>query len=568
MDRQLLTLWKAVPSGNVKKEELAEALRLSTKQTSRYIQKWTKEEWLTFSSGRGRGKVSTLQWLKNVEEMYEEQLLNSMDKWSVEEMYEEQLLNSMDKWSIEMISKYLLWDWSKDSKLRLMEKFRSKFGYTNNLNVQDKLLIPKVYPFLSMHPLVAADANSVSLIANIYNRLVAVNHNGEVLPELVHSWEETSTRLRLYLKKDVIFHDGSILVAEDVVHCLQKLQNHSHFQDLWKPVTSIVTKAPLVVDLEFPNGCSYCLQMLSMLNASIYKEMKGTIIGTGPFYIEENSETRTSLVAFKEYFQERPLLDSVEFVIVPQDFGRLYRAANLEGEKSTFSVESNSGFGVIMMNAFRQSAINRKEVRDYLHYIIAKNRHTIVDVNPLMNPNDQGCLTGVSEQYDIEKVNRPYFSEPLILKIMNYTEKATMWLKEILEKEGVPVQLKWVPFEDTLYNEKVKQEVDLFVHGEVFEMNQHFSFYFFLKNGYSPLPDIIKTDEGLLKDMAEYERTPFEKWPALNKKVEKSLLEASLMIPLYHKKRKIPFSEELKNVTIKHFGYVDFSKLWVKPNIE
>lgn len=41
------------------------------------------------------------------------------------------------------------------------------------------------------------------------------------------------------------------------------------------------------------------------------------------------------------------------------------------------------------------------------------------------------------------------------------------------------------------------EQVDLFVHGEVFEMNQNFSYYQFLKNGYSPLANILKTDNTL-----------------------------------------------------------------------
>jgi MarR-like DNA-binding transcriptional regulator SgrR of sgrS sRNA len=38
------------------------------------------------------------------------------------------------------------------------------------------------------------------------------------------------------------------------------------------------------------------------------------------------------------------------------------------------------------------------------------------------------------------------------------------------------------------------------------------------------------------------------------------------MIPLYYEKRQIPFSADLMNISISHFGYVDFSKLWVRPS--
>jgi MarR-like DNA-binding transcriptional regulator SgrR of sgrS sRNA len=99
-------------------------------------------------------------------------------------------------------------------------------------------------------------------------------------------------------------------------------------------------------------------------------------------------------------------------------------------------------------------------------------------------------------------------------------------------------------------------------------MNQNFSFYQFLKNGYSPLANILKTDNTLTKYLNEYTHTPFHEWTALNLKVEKALLESSTMIPLYYEKRQIPFSVDLMNISIKHFGYVDFSKLWVRPQLE
>lgn len=549
MDKYLLTLWQSVPSGNIKQYELADFLQLSPKQTARYIQKWSTEGWLTNTSGRGRGNVSKLEWLRDVEAILEEQLMKTIDDEPVE-----------------VSSKYLLFDWSIDSKLRLMNKFRSKFGYVQSTN--DELVIPRRNLFLTTHPLEAADVGSASIVANVYNRLVAIDEYGVVSPELAHSWDITSTKLRIYLKKDVKFHDGSILTAENVVVCIDRLRNHPQYKELWEPVKQIFIVAPLVIDICFPGGCSYCLQMLGTMNASIYKENKEEVFGSGCFYIEDNNEKTTTLVAFKDYFGERPLLDVVKFVQVPQGFDVVYRSSAQEDTLPTFQVESDSGFGFVMMNTYRNSPIQHKEVRDYLHYIIAKNRHDISQADPRKLPNHHGCLIGKSKRYPISKVKKPHFSEPLVLKLVNFTEKETMWLKDILEKEGVPLVTKWVSFKDTVFNSSENENVDLFIHGEVFEMNQDFSFFYFLKNGYSSLADILKKDSIINHYLDEYAHTPFQDWTALNLKVEKKLIEDSVMIPLYYAKRQIPFSADLMNITIKHFGYVDFSKLWVRPDMK
>ncbi|MDP5276397.1 ABC transporter substrate-binding protein [Chengkuizengella axinellae] len=549
MDKNLLRLWQSVSSGSSKKEHLAEVLGLSLKQTTRYIHKWTKEGWLTFTSGRGRGNVSKLQWLKNVEEIYEDHIMKMMDQEP-----------------IEITSKYLLFDWSIESKQRLLKKFHSKFGYTQSTNVYDKLIVPRKYPFLTIHPLESADIQSANIVANVYNKLVSIDEKGVVLPELAHSWDLTSYKLRLYLKKDIKFHDGSVLSAEDVVFCLQRLRNHEDFRGLWKHADNISALSPLIVDIDFSSGWSCSLQMLSKLNACIYKEVNGRLFGTGCFYIEENNEFKTTLLAFKDYFQERPLLDAVEFVQVPLDFDMIYRSANQEKEDSTFQVESNSGFGVIIMNTFRQSAIQHKGVRDYLHYIIGKQRHEIDKVSTRLIANHEGCLIGQSQLYMLKEVERPHFTEPIIIRGVNYTEQTTMWLKETLEKENIPVEIKWLSFEDTI-KRKGNEHFDLFIHGEGFEINHDFSFYYFLQNGRSPLANVLETDPTLLALLNNYVNTPFKKWNSLNLQMEKTLISSSIMIPLYYSKRQIPFSHDLMNINITHFGYVDFSKLWVKPNL-
>lgn len=549
MDKYLLTLWKSVPSGNIKQYELADILQLSSKQTTRYIQKWAEEGWLEFTSGRGRGNVSILQWLKDVEAIFEEQVMLRIDNEPVE-----------------LSSKYLILDWSLESKQRLMNRFKTKFGYVQTTN--DKLVIPRKFPFLTMHPLEAADAHSANIVATIFNRLVSVDEKGIVAPELAHSWDVAPTKLRIYLKKDIKFHDGSTLTAEDAVTCLERLRNHPLFQDLWENVEKISIVSPLVIDITYPNGCSYCLHMLGTMNASIYKENSNGVIGTGSFYVEENQGVKTTIVAFKDYFGERPLLDKVEFVQVPEGFDIVYRSSTEKVDQPTFQVESDSGFGIVILNTFRESTIQQKKIRDYLHYVIAKKRQEIGKVDARILPNFQGCLIGQSKNYKIPEVKRPEFPEPLVIKAVNYTKSTTPWLIEILEKENIPIETKWISFAENISSNKENNDFDLFIHGEIFEMNQNLSFYYFLKNGHSPLSSILKKDTTFSKYLAEYAQTPFEEWSTLNLKVEKALIKASIIIPLYYAKRQIPFSADLMNINIKHFGYVDFSKLWVRPEID
>lgn len=535
MDNKLLTLWRYYPSGSIRMEEISETLQLSSKQTTRYLKKWMEEGWLSFTPGRGRGNISTLLWKKEVETSYEEEVLKRFDLEPVEQT-----------------SKYLMYDWSTNSKMRLMNKFHTKLGFVQESN--DKLIVPKRYPFHSVHPLEAGDVFSAHLVANVFNRLVTHTEDGKVLPEIAHSWDSTPSKLRLYLKKEIKFHDGSVLTANDVAECLDKLRAHAYYKDLWTPVERIEVKSPLILDILHPNGCSYILPMLSMMCASIYRETNEKLLGTGYFILQQNSDKQTTLTAFQDHFRERPLIDVVEFIQVPEDFKGIYHSPTEENTSSSFEVESDSGFGIIVMNSCRDSAIRQKKVRDYLHWIIAKNRHTIGNLSPRLIPNDKSIIVGQNQQLTISEVERPIFSKPIVIRGARHTANTTQWLAEIFAKENIPTDIQWFSFADILTKHPETLNVDLFVHGEVFEFNQDFSFYHFLMNGFSPLSQMIANKE-----------TPFEQWTALNLEIEKELINQSIMIPLYYQKRYIPFSTDISNIKISHFGYVDFSKVWVRP---
>ncbi|MBY0099370.1 ABC transporter substrate-binding protein [Mesobacillus maritimus] len=548
MDHYLLSLYNHVDSGSVKLEDIANQLMLSTKQTRRKLQQWQEEGWLSFQSGRGRGNTSTIQWKRNVEQEYEQLFLQYLRDDAIKE-----------------VSKLLLLDWSVETKQRLMMAFQAKFGF--HQEDQDRLMIPRFYPFLTVHPQHAADIQSANLVANLYNRVVTLHADNTITPELAHTWEYNDTSLILYLRKDVAFHDGSIMKAEDVVDSFLRMKNDEHYAALWEPITMVTSPAPLIVKVEFPSGCTYVLQLLSLLTASIFKEINGRLLGTGGFYLAEDSPEKTVLCAFKQYFGHRPLLDTVEFIQVPREFQIVYQGAHESGEVDTFEVESDSGFGVVVMNPYRSSDMMRKEVREFIHSIIAQHRHELSEVNTRIRGNHEGCLIGLSESYTLEVRPKPKMSGPIKMRYVNYTSETSHWLKDKLEQAGIQVEMEEVTFHDAIYNPQIHLDTDLFIHGEIFELNQTFYYFFFLKNSFSPLHLLIERDEHLHRELEAYNQIPFEEWNAQHLKIEEYLKNESLCIPLYYVKRHIPFSINLMNIEIKHFGYVDLTKLWTKPRI-
>jgi hypothetical protein len=91
--------------------------------------------------------------------------------------------------------------------------------------------------------------------------------------------------------------------------------------------------------------------------------------------------------------------------------------------------------------------------------------------------------------------------------------------------------------------------------------------FFFLKYSYSPLHFLIQRDEGLQQLLEEYNTIPYEKWNGHHLWIENYLISQSLVVPLFYVKRHIPFSINLVNMEIRHFGYVNLARLWTRPGI-
>ena len=105
MDAYLFTLWKSCREGSYSIAELADTIHLSPKQTKRYLNRWQEEGWLHYTSGRGRGHLTALVWLRHVEREYAKQMLERIERESVDAVTDE-----------------LSWDWSPAQTGRFMRQ--------------------------------------------------------------------------------------------------------------------------------------------------------------------------------------------------------------------------------------------------------------------------------------------------------------------------------------------------------------------------------------------------------------------------------------------------------------
>ena len=182
---------------------------------------------------------------------------------------------------------------------------------------------------------------SMRMMAQMYNTLVDVDENLNVVPELALSWEQPDDVTYIFhLADNVLFHSGRKMTAEDVKYSFDRildpatgaLGNSSSYagdidtvevvDELTVKITLKNINAPFLANL----SSSYC----SIVDKDVVEANGGSLLmadgGTGPYtlgeWIPDNSVT---VKAFDGYFDEagKATFDAIEFYVLTDASARL-----------------------------------------------------------------------------------------------------------------------------------------------------------------------------------------------------------------------------------------------------
>ncbi|GAP24816.1 ABC transporter substrate-binding protein [Gluconobacter frateurii NBRC 101659] len=134
---------------------------------------------------------------------------------------------------------------------------------------------------------------------------------------------------KIRLRRNVQFHDGTALTADDVVFSLRRHQDPrvgSQQYALARTMQSVRTVSPGLVEIVLDAPNSDFPAILGISNFAILKA--GTTDfkvpnGTGPFRCQEFTPgIRTVAVRNPEFWGDRPYLESVELIAIPDEMAR------------------------------------------------------------------------------------------------------------------------------------------------------------------------------------------------------------------------------------------------------
>ena len=213
---------------------------------------------------------------------------------------------------------------------------------TAEISTRGRLRIPHSVFGMGKESLDPASSNVFDYAVTIlYDRLVRIDENGKVAPELATSWEpnENATEWTFILRDDVTFHSGQALSAADVAYTFERILNP-------ETESPLATTLSLIKGIETPDPSTVVFQLdqphadfpvlLVEFSARIIPEGSGdtigtTGIGTGPFRLETfNAEGITVLLANDAYWRGTPQLAAIELIGIADAEAR--SAAALSGQ--------------------------------------------------------------------------------------------------------------------------------------------------------------------------------------------------------------------------------------------
>lgn len=244
--------------------------------------------------------------------------------------------------------------------------------------------------------------NAVSVAANqhLYDYLVYLDEEGEIHPMLAESYEfVTDTELVFHLRKDVKFHNGQTMTADDVVFSLTRVRDLN--QVTWASgfIDQIIKEDDYTVRVTFFSPYSGTLTQFARPGANIVcaaavaddaDALKTNPVGTGPFKLVEWSQGNyIKMERFDEYWGEKPTYKYLTLKIIPETSQRLIALENGEvdmaydiapsdvgkiEENADLDVEYCSGFTVYIGTNLQDtsSPLSNKLVRQAIQYAIDK----------------------------------------------------------------------------------------------------------------------------------------------------------------------------------------------------
>ncbi|RXJ57912.1 peptide-binding protein [Candidatus Marinarcus aquaticus] len=183
-----------------------------------------------------------------------------------------------------------------------------------------------------INPILANDSASSEIANWLFNGLFKYDKEGKIIPDLASSYEfKDKTHLIIKLKKNVRWHDGEPLRAQDVIFTYESIINPKVFNSIvsnFQKVQSVKALDEHTIEVIYKEPYFKALEiwMVGLLPWHILKDEKNLMtssfnknpIGTGSYKLDTyESSSDVMLKANDDSFEGRPKIDTIHYSFLP-----------------------------------------------------------------------------------------------------------------------------------------------------------------------------------------------------------------------------------------------------------
>ncbi|MCD9022106.1 ABC transporter substrate-binding protein [Cohnella silvisoli] len=546
----------SMPSVDMTLDELAQVLECTHRNATNIVRKMSDWGWISWDAYRGRGRRSHLRFLVQPEEIAVQSMMQAINR--------KDITRAIDQIRIHRQSSALqghLQDW-----------LLTYFGHHSEIRSDrqiDTLRIPIRQQLHTVDPLYMNLLAESFVSSHVFDGLARrTDQRDGIVPGIAHAWEVDAARTKwtFHLRKEVLFHHGKVMTADDVVYTFERLIRSSRrtlYSFIFKQIKLVSALSPLTVSFELEEPNELFLPFLCTSRAAIVPKNLNHLgsqrfgkspVGTGPFKITEMNEGICVLEVFSPYFQGRAHLDRVEIVHVPLD-----NETGYNDNLSPFHVIPNPSTAANTLSYIHSETTVRK-------FITCNTKKAGPLNDPTVRARLFACLRTEVPVSAVEDGDRPC-DQPTqltliqIATIPQYQQDADA-LADKLGKSGYACKVVSVSPEE--FKGAVRLESDLILFSLLRDQDEQlrlFDLYLTIAEHVEPH---TRTDIELALAAAKKEPDPRTRAIYLDK-IEQVLIKEHQLYILSEKPLPTAFLPSVRGVTFNSQGWVNLRTIWFPP---